>query len=287
MADELDRVLPLDELDDFKVAEGDPDVRGWDVLSADGRKIGEVENLLVDTAAMKVRYLEVDVDRDVLDTSDERHILVPIGYARLDENDDHVLVDSLKTADVMALPEYRREALTREYETSVRKQFDAGFTATGAETDLYGGAGYDANRFYGSRRTETEGETRIPVSEEQLAIGRRERKAGEVEIDKDVETRHVRESVPVHHEEVVVERQPASSGMSAKPRIEEDEIRVPVTEEELVVQKRTVPKEDVVVKKRDVVENEVVEEDLRREHVDVHGEGDVRVRDEGDSGRAR
>lgn len=287
MADELDSVVPLDELDDFKVADGDPDVRGWDVLSADGRKIGEVENLLVDTAAMKVRYLEVDVDSDVIDTSEKRHILVPIGYARLDENDDHVTVDALNSTDVMALPEYRRESLTREYETSVRQRFDAGFTPSGTETDLYGGTGYDDSRFFGSRRTEAEGETRIPVSEEQLAIGRHEREAGEVEVDKNVETRHVRENVPTRHEEVVVERRPANPGMSAKPRIEEDEIRVPVTEEELVVDKRAVPKEEVVVKKREVVENESVEADLRRERVDVHGEGDVRIREEGDQGRER
>jgi uncharacterized protein (TIGR02271 family) len=287
MADELDTVVPLDELDDFKVAEGDPDVRGWDVLSADGRKIGEVENLLVDTAAMKVRYLEVDVDRDVIDASEERHILVPIGYARLDEDDDQVRVDALNSTDVMGLPEYRRGSLTREYETSVRQRFDAGFAPTGAETDLYGGTGYDDSSFFGSRRSKREGEARIPVSEEQLAIGREERESGHVEVDKEVETRHVREDVPTRHEEVVVERRPASAGMSAKPRIEEDEIRVPVTEEELVVEKRVVPKEEVVVKKREVVENETVEADLRRERVDVHGEGDVRIREEGDPRRER
>lgn len=152
MADELDRVVPLDELNDFKVAEGDPDVRGWDVMSADGRKIGEVENLLVDTAAMKVRYLEVDVDREMLEASGERHILVPIGYARLDENADQVRVEALNSTDVRALPEYRREGLTREYETTVRQRFDAGFAPTSAETDLYGGTGYDPAGFYASRR---------------------------------------------------------------------------------------------------------------------------------------
>lgn len=189
MADELDRVVPLDELDDFAVAEGDPDVRGWDVLSADGQKIGEVDNLLIDTAAMKVRYLEVDLDDEVVRDGAERHILVPIGYARLHEEDDQVLVDSLNRADVMALPEYRQEPLTREYEASVRERFDTGYTAasmpdvsrgSNEDTDFYSGAGYDQGRFYGSRR-ETD-EARIPVSEEQLAVGRGEREAGEVDV---------------------------------------------------------------------------------------------------------
>lgn len=285
MAGELDRVVPLDELDDFKVADGDPDVRGWDVLSADGRKIGEVDNLLIDTAAMKVRYLEVDVDREVTNATEERHVLVPIGYARLDESDDQIRVDSLKVADVMTLPAYSRGSLTREHETTVRKRFDTGFTGSETHEDFYEDKGYDQDRFFGARRTE--GETRIPVSEEQLAVGKRERQAGEVEIDKDVETRHVRESVPTRHEEVVVERRPATGPMNAKARIEEDEIRVPVTEEELEVTKRTVPKEEVVVKKRDVIENETVEADLRREKVDVHREGDARLRDEGGTDRNR
>ena len=75
-----------------------------------------------------------------------------------------------------------------------------------------------------------------------------------------------------------MERRPATAGMSATPRIEEGEIHVPVTEEELVVEKRTVPKEELVVKKQEVIENETVEADLRRERAEVHREGDVDVR---------
>lgn len=286
MANELDRVVPLDELDDFKVAEGDPDVRGWEVLSADGRKIGEVDNLLVDTAAMKVRYLDVDLENDLIEGDRDRHILIPIGYARLHEDDDQILVDSLKSTDVRTIPEYKHEPLTRDYETNVRQRFDTGFTAAGAtDKDFYAHETYDEDRFFGSRREE--GETRIPVSEEELAIGKREQRAGEVEIDKKVESRHVRENVPTRHEEVTVERRPATEGMSARARIEEDEIHVPVTEEELVVEKRAVPKEEVVVKKRDVTDQETVEADLRKERVDVHSEGDVRLRNQDETRRNR
>ena len=58
-------MVPLDQLDDFRVASGDPDVRGWEVVGSDGGKIGEVDELLVDTRAMKVRYLDVDLDGTV------------------------------------------------------------------------------------------------------------------------------------------------------------------------------------------------------------------------------
>lgn len=280
-----DRIIPLDQLDDFTVAEGDPDVRGWEVLASDGRKIGEVDELLVDPSAMKVRYLEVDIDDDLIAADDDRHVLIPIGYARLHEDDDQVFVDGLKSTDLATLPPYRQEALTREYETDLRKRFDSSYKAeTTPDTDFYAHESYDQERFFGSRRGTAE-EERMTLSEEQLAIGKREQSAGAVEVDKDVETRHVRENVPVRHEEVVVERRPAEPGMSAKARIQEDEVRIPVTEEELVVEKRAVPKEELVVRKQEVVDNETVEADLRREKAEVHREGDVNVRGDRDLNR--
>jgi sporulation protein YlmC with PRC-barrel domain len=118
---DMDRVVPLGQLDDFKVADGDPDVRGWEVLASDGRKIGEVDELLVDTNAMKVRYLDVDVDDGVI--GDDRHVLIPIGYARLERDRDCVMVDGLASADLHGLPAYGQGPLTRDFETSVRDSF--------------------------------------------------------------------------------------------------------------------------------------------------------------------
>ncbi len=56
---EAEDLAPLHELTDFKVAEGSADVRGWEVVAADGSTIGTVGEMLVDTAAMEVRYLLV------------------------------------------------------------------------------------------------------------------------------------------------------------------------------------------------------------------------------------
>src|SRR5215204_4241940 len=63
------RVARLKDLKDYTVAKGDPDVRGWNVYANDGRRIGEVDELLVDVEALRVRYLDVDLDRDVLSAS--------------------------------------------------------------------------------------------------------------------------------------------------------------------------------------------------------------------------
>ncbi|HEV2149858.1 MAG TPA: DUF2382 domain-containing protein [Longimicrobiaceae bacterium] len=284
MNDDLDRVVPLDQLDDFKVAEGDPDVRGWEVIGSDGRKIGEVDQLLVDTAAMKVRYLDVDVDGElVAGDATDRHVLIPIGYARLDEDDDRILVDTLASSDLVALPEYTHGPITRDFETDLRSRFDTGYTAgaTTTDDDFYAHDLYDDDRFYGGRRNVTEGEGRMTLSEEELAVGKRRMEAGEVDIHKRVETEHVSRPVTTTHEEAVIERRPITDPtLSADARIEGDEIRVPLMEEEAVVEKRVVPKEELVVRKREVEETETVEADLRRERVDVDREGDVRLRDD-------
>lgn len=253
-SDEMDRVVPMDQLDGWKVADEDPDIRGWDVITADGRKIGEVEQLLIDTRARKVRYVDVDLE------DRENHVVIPIGYAVLDQDDHRVRIQGLAAEQIYGLPAYDHGPLTRDFEHQVGLACQRDFAA--APTDTAGDF-YEHDHF-------RDGEARLTLSEEQLAIGTREAQAGEVSIRKDVVTEHVRESVPLRHDEVTVERRPISDPLRAgDARISEEEIRVPVMEEEAVVQKRVVPQEELVVRKREVVEEETVEADLRRERADV------------------
>jgi hypothetical protein len=170
--DDLDRVVPLDELDDFRVSGDDPDPRGWEVVAADGRKVGEVDELLVDTSVMKVRYLDVDLD-DGVSGEPDRHVLVPIGYARLDRDHDRVLVDEITSHDLRAIPAYRHGPLTRDFETSVRDSWrggrremrrdgepdrggpgpvSGGMRADAAD-DFYDGDGFDESKFWAARRS--------------------------------------------------------------------------------------------------------------------------------------
>ena len=66
----------LSEIHDFTVAAGDPNPRGWDVQASDGTDVGRVNDLVVDTGAMKAKYLDVAVN-PVLTDSRQRHVLVP------------------------------------------------------------------------------------------------------------------------------------------------------------------------------------------------------------------
>jgi len=56
------RVSPLRSLHNHRITEGDPDVRGWEVYGADNRRIGRVDDLLIDTDSSKARYLAVTLD---------------------------------------------------------------------------------------------------------------------------------------------------------------------------------------------------------------------------------
>jgi ribosomal 30S subunit maturation factor RimM len=91
--------------DDYQVAGEDP--RGWDVVTADGRAVGEVSELLMEPGAMKARFLDVAVDEKKLDLEPvDRHILLPAERVRLDRNKKRVIVGGLLTADVARYPQY-------------------------------------------------------------------------------------------------------------------------------------------------------------------------------------
>ena len=113
-----------------------------------------------------------------------------------------------------------------------------------------------------------EDELRVQRSEEELVAGTRERQAGAVNVRKRVRTDRESVEVPTRREEVSVERVPVE-GEATGAQIGEEEVSVPVTEEEVVADKRAVAKEEVRVRKDVVDDVEVVEDEVRREEVDV------------------
>ena len=86
--------------------------------------------------------------------------------------------------------------------------------------------------------------------------------------------------VPVTREEVVIERKPAQ-GREASGSIDEDEeIRIPVMEEEVRVEKTPVVREEVTLKKRQIQDTEQVSETVRREEARIDRSGDADVRED-------
>jgi uncharacterized protein (TIGR02271 family) len=135
-----------------------------------------------------------------------------------------------------------------------------------------------------ARASQAGGDQTIELHEEKLRAHKQPVAAGEVRVHKDVVTEHKTVDVPVTREEVVIERRPASGKASGADIRRGEEIRIPVKEEQVRVEKETVAKEEVTVGKRKVQDTEHISGDVRREEVRVEQEGDVDVRDRGTGG---
>jgi sporulation protein YlmC with PRC-barrel domain len=116
------RLARVGELSDYEVADHHPDVRGWDVVASDDRKIGDVKDLIADTGAMTVRYLDIELDSDYRRSDDESRVLVPIDQVRLIEDDDKVRLDALASHQARDIPTHRG-TFDREYEGRVTGMF--------------------------------------------------------------------------------------------------------------------------------------------------------------------
>ena len=231
---------PLSELGNYKIEQGDADPRGWKVVGPKGHQIGTVVDLLVDTQAMKVRELIIDLHGD---GNGAGASMVSLGVDEVD------------------LRGNTREVFATRYA-------DSGF-ATGSTARPYAAA-------TGINRDQST----LTRSEEELEVGKREVNRGEVRVGKHVETEHVSTPVTKRREEVVIERRPVETGARGDASFRDDEIRIPLTEEEVVVDKRAVVKEELVVGKRVVEEQEVVEADVRREEFDIDRNVEIRSGEE-------
>jgi len=114
-------------------------------------------------------------------------------------------------------------------------------------------------------------------SEEELSVGTREREAGRARLRKYVVTDEVTETVPVKREEIRVEREPITDAnvgdAMSGPELSEEEHEVVLNQEEVVAEKRVVPKERVRLDKDVEVEERTVSEDVSREEIEVDDEG--------------
>ncbi len=136
-------------------------------------------------------------------------------------------------------------------------------------TNLYSNADSDSSNLDRDRQTP---ERRIQLISEVLRV-RKERVAkGEVRLRKEVRTETQNIQVPVTREEIVIERNPVDDQRRATGQIGADkEIRVPLSEERVQVEKVPVVTEEVSVGKRTVSNTQNVSDQVRREELDVEG----------------
>jgi uncharacterized protein (TIGR02271 family) len=117
----------------------------------------------------------------------------------------------------------------------------------------------------------------LQLREEQLRATKTPVQTGEVKVRKEVVSEHKTIDVPVEREEVVIERRPASRQTGAAD-FRAEEIRVPVSGEQVRADKQTVVKEEVSVGKRKVQGNERVSGTVRKEELRLEETGKAKVR---------
>jgi uncharacterized protein (TIGR02271 family) len=114
--------------------------------------------------------------------------------------------------------------------------------------------------------------THVPLIEERLNISKRDVTYKEATLTKEPVTETKTVEVPLTHEELVVERRPASesttSASDLKPPVtSKEEIKIPLKKEEVEVLKQPYVKEEVVLKKRRVTETKTITEEVKSERL--------------------
>ena len=278
-------------------AEGEYSLEGYQAYDVHYEKIGKVDDLFVDDDD-RPKY--VGVKTGLLGT---RSTLIPIQLVRI--NDKRKLVEvEADNNTIKEGPTFGDDReITSEFEQRVLSYYRAEIEqvssakreadlppypdASGVErVDLRPGERLTESREHprqdslnvprsGTDRESgeefgSEDEDRVQRVEEELRAGTRKREAGGVRVHKQVRTDRERLAVPKKRQEVRVERVPVEEGAAvSEPEIGDDEIRIPVIEEEIVIEKRPVVKEEIRLRKEVVEEEEVVEEDVRKEEVDI------------------
>lgn len=97
------------ELPDYVMAEGSPDVEGWQVHDRDHHVAGTVIDLVVDTQGDEVRYLVVQL-------TNGKSVLMALGELDLDEATGVVRQVRMSRSDMEALPVYTPPVLSQELE---------------------------------------------------------------------------------------------------------------------------------------------------------------------------
>jgi uncharacterized protein (TIGR02271 family) len=248
--------------------------RGQDLYDRSGDKLGTLEEI----------YLDADTDAPewaLVNTGlfGTKSTFVPLRDATEDGGSLRVPYEKAQVKDA---PKVDPDGeLSQQQESELYRHYGLDYSESRSDSGLpEGGAGTTGTGEAGTVGHDTSGPTTdnaMTRSEEELHIGKTERESGRARLRKYVVEDQVTETVPVRREEVRIEREPITDANAGDamdgPAISEEEHEVVLHEEQAVVEKRAVPKERVRLDKDTEVEEQQVSENLRKEEIEVDGEG--------------
>ena len=244
--------------------------RGRNAVDSDGDKIGSIDEIYMDAETGKPEWLAVKTGMFGSKVS-----FVPIAEASDAGGDVRVPYDKQQVKDA---PNAEADGeLSQEEEASLYRHYGLDYSEARSDSGLPEGQRRPGDRDTVGR--DTSGPTTddaMTRSEEELRVGKDQRESGRARLRKYVVTEQVQKTVPVQREEVRVEREPITDAnvgdATAGPAISEEEHEVILHEEEVVTEKRAVPKERVRLDKETVTEEQTVSEEVRKEQIEADGD---------------
>jgi uncharacterized protein (TIGR02271 family) len=248
------------------------DIKDYEVYAETGGKIGSVSDALLDDSG-RFRYLVIDTGLWIFG----KHVLLPIGRAKMNYDERRVYVSGLTREQVDNLPEYSDDmTVDYNYEERVRKVYRPQTTLTLEEATERDREPYSYDRepeLYGTKETNERDRQTISLYEERLIASKERQKTGTVSGRKRVDSETSQVSVPVEKEPIALERTSPSQAREFDPEtpdFQETEVaRIEVYEECVDIEKKAFVREEISIKKavyRDKIE---VEEAVRREELEM------------------
>ena len=252
--------------------------RGQDLYDRSGDKIGSLDEIYLDAETGAPEWALVNTG-----LFGTKSTFVPLRDATEDGGNLRVPYEKAQIKDA---PKVDPDGeLSQQQEAELYRHYGLDYSQSRSDSGLpEGGTGAGTTETTsgdaGTVGHDTSGPTTdnaMTRSEEELRVGKTEHESGRARLRKYVVEDQVTETVPVRREEVRVEREPitdanADDAMDG-PAISEEEHEVVLHQEEAVVDKRAVPKERVRLDKETEVEEQQVSENLRKEEIEVDGEG--------------
>lgn len=252
---------------------------GGNVIGSDGEKIGTVEQIFLEDSTGEPAWATVKTGLFGMSQS-----FVPLAGATTSGSDIRVNYSKEQVKDAPRIddsdgrisPE-EEDQLYRYYDLSDTQGTYADTGTVTDTTDVRTDRDVDYDRDVNVNATSGTTDDAMTRSEERLHVGTQSREVGKVRLRKYIVTENVTRTVPVSREEVRLEREPitdANVGDAVSgPELTESEHEVTLHAEEPVVAKETVPVERVRLDKDTVTEQVSVNEQVRKEEVEVDDDG--------------
>jgi uncharacterized protein (TIGR02271 family) len=251
------------------------DLKHYSVYAQGDDKVGSVSDILVDEQTGKLRYFAVDTGFWVLG----KKVLLPVGLARVDRDDNRIYAYSLTKEQVENLPEFNDlEKVDYDYEEQVRGVYRPAAATSGmTQSATYARDSYNYEQEPSLYNISDRDNQALKLYEERLVANKERHKTGEVAIGKRVETETARVAVPVEKERVVIERTTPTAARPVDPRNasfnDSEVVRMDIYEETPDIHKETVVREEVKVKKVVDRDTATAQEQIRREELDIDTQG--------------